>query len=244
MDAETVEKTSTKALAPPYLSWKTFSGYLKSLAQGIPDPIDPSGMLTLNGSNRRLVMNALRYLKLVDGKDYKAKELQPLVEAMAKEDANQKKTSLRAMLEKAYPFLFQGFDLGTSTPAAFGKKFSEAGLGGQTVAKGEAFFIEAAKEAGVTISPYILGSRKKGPKPGSGPSIPRIKKKSPELNLGSGEHGEGGGSETDVRGVMAGTLASKFPDFDPTWSQDAQEAWFKMYGRLLSLVEPDADAEE
>jgi DNA-binding CsgD family transcriptional regulator len=32
------------------------------------------------------------------------------------------------------------------------------------------------------------------------------------------------------------TLVNKFPNFDPTWQQDAQSAWLSMFGRLLDLL--------
>jgi hypothetical protein len=247
MVTETSTKTTstTKQLVPPYLSWVTFSGFLKSLNQGIPDPMDTSVMYSLNGSNRGLVMNALRYLKLIDENNHPTKDFQPLVDAMVKNDAEQKQTLLENQLKKAYPFLFgQGFDLKTSSANVFSQKFRDAGLSGETIRKGEAFFLEAAKEAKISISTYILGARKKGPKGGSSNTISKLRTKKMKKSVDGEEGQEQTEQEVDVRGIMLETLASKFPDFDPTWSPEAQAAWFEMYSRLLNLVQPETDAND
>jgi len=235
MDNQVPAKQSTKAQVPPYMSWKTFIGFIRSLSQVVPDPIDTSSMLYMNGNNRSWTMGALRYLKLVTSDNHPESILRNLVDATTKKDQAEYQAILRGILEKSYTLLFQpGYDLETATPATFSQKFKDAGLGGDTSRKGENFFLEAAREAGITISPYILGARKKGPKAGSISTTSKSRKKGNVSKIIQ----DGG-----TQGVMLNTLASKFPEFDPNWSPEAQEAWFEMYGRLLNLAEGRDDNE-
>jgi hypothetical protein len=229
MDNQVPVKQSTKTQVPPYMSWKTLVGFIGSLSQGIPDPIDTSSMLYLNGNNRSWTMGALRYLRLITSDNHPESALRNLVAAVAKKDQTEYQSILRNLLDKSYAFIFEpGYDLTTATPATFTQKFKEAGLSGETIRKGENFFLEAAKDAGITISPYVLGARKKGPKVASVSIASKSRKKS---NVNKVVQDSG------TQGVMLNTLASKFPEFDPNWSPDAQEAWFVMYGRLLNLAE-------
>ncbi|SRR6266498_679707 len=247
MVTETATKppSTAKQLVPPYLSWVTLSNLFKQLNQGIPDPMDTSVMIGLNGSNRGLAMNALRYLKLIDDNNHPTKDFQPLVDAIVKNDAEQKQTLLANQLKKAYPYLFEsGYDLKTSSANVFSQKFRDAGLNGETIPKGERFFLEAAKEAKLPVSTYILNARKKGPKGGSVNTISKLRRKTTKKNVDGGEGQVITEQEVDVKSVMLETLASKFPDFDPTWSPEAQAAWFQMYSRLLNLVQPEADEDE
>jgi hypothetical protein len=229
MDDQISAKPSTKNPVPPYMSWKTLIGFIGSLSQGIPDPIDTSSMLSLNGNNRSWTMGALRYLRLVTSDNHPESVLRSLVVAISKKDQAEYKTILSGLLKESYTFLFQpGYDLTTATPATFTQRFTNAGLSGETVRKGENFFIEAAKEAGITISPYVLQARKRGPRAISGSTASKSRKKGNVNKVVKNSR---------TQDVMLNTLASRFPDFDPNWSPEAQEAWFEMYSRLLNLAE-------
>lgn len=232
MDNQNTTKEAEKKAVPPYMSWMTFIGYIKSLSQGIPDPIDTSSMLSLNGNNRSWTMGALRFFNLIDKTNRPETSLRNLVDAINSGNETTYQSTLQNLLKSSYTFLFQqGYDLTTSSPAAFSQKFRDAGLSGDTCRKGEVFFLEAAKEAGISISIYIIGARKKGPKAISGGTGSKPRKKIP------GGDKRFTGHEDGNQNIMLNTLASKFPEFDPNWSPDAQEAWFSMYGRLLELTD-------
>jgi hypothetical protein len=165
-----MEKSEKKVLAPPYLSWKTFSGFIKSFDQGLPPRIDRSAMSRLSGQNQNQMQNALVYLKLTkaDGKP------EPLLEKIADSSVPEKQAEyqehLKTMLKGAYPFLFDGtgdFVLDRSTSAQLDERFRAVGVSGDTVMKCEAFFIAAAQEAGIKLSNLILEAKKKGRKTGS-----------------------------------------------------------------------------
>jgi len=165
-----MEKSEKKVLAPPYLSWKTFSGFIKSFDQGLPPRIDRSAMSRLSGQNQNQMQNALIYLKLTKADGKPEPLLERIVESSVPEKQAEYQEHLRTMLKGAYPFLFDGtgdFILERSTSAQLDERFRAVGVSGDTVMKCEAFFIAAAQEAGIKLSNLILDAKKKGRKSGS-----------------------------------------------------------------------------
>jgi hypothetical protein len=160
-----MDKQEKKNLAPPYMSWKTFSGYIKSLYQTLPPRIDKSAMSRLNGSNQNIMMNALIYLKLIQNDGTPEKLLEDIVESSTPTSQNLYQGFLQEMLKGAYPFLFNGtnaFNIEKSTSQQFDEKFRTTGITGDTIQKSETFFIAAAQEAGIKLSPHILDAKKRG----------------------------------------------------------------------------------
>jgi len=163
-------KSNPKKLSPPYISWKTFINYLESMRQAIPPRIDKSMMTRLSGINQSLMMSTLLYLGLIDKDGILSTALTQLIENSAPEKRAEFKTTLNKVLQSSYYFLFDttgAFDLATSSSGDLDKKFEAQGISGQTVGKCEAFFITAAKDAGIKLSPYILEVRRRGPKGGT-----------------------------------------------------------------------------
>jgi hypothetical protein len=161
------ETDKVKKLAPPYLSWKTFIGFVKSFDQGLPPRIDKSAMSRLSGGNQNQVSNALTYLNLVKADGRPEPLLEQIIDSLSPERKAEYQDHLKTMLKNAYSFLFDGtdnFDLARSTSAQFDEKFRAEGVTGETVQKCEAFFIAAAQEAVIPISRLILDAKKKGPK--------------------------------------------------------------------------------
>ncbi len=157
-----------KSPAVPYVSWKTFVNYLQSLQQSIPNRIDTSGMLTLSGSNRTLVMAALKFFMLIDESGKPQETLEPLVNSYTTATMGEFQKKLRQLLEKHYPPLFvSGFDLKTATPSHFSEQFGKMEIAGDTGRKAQTFFLEAAKATGISISSTILATRGKGKRIGS-----------------------------------------------------------------------------
>ncbi len=232
-EKEMENKTTQKVGVPPYMSWKTFVTYLQSLRQNMPPVIDTSGMIQLSGSNRRFIMNALRFLKLIDDRNQPKDNLRALAETSIPNKQTEYQQHLQNVLEEAYYFLFgqEPFDLKTSTPAAFSAKFKREKLSGDTIRKSEKFFLDAAKDADITISPLILQAKKKGPK-SSAPRNLRQKSRATINNILP---------DADPRSVILESLADKFPEFDPSWDTEAQKAWFDMYSRLLNIVDEDKE---
>jgi len=166
---------------PPYLPYRTFKGYLDGLKMsGIPAKIDRSILRNRSGTEQAMLINTLQYLGLIrtDGTPTEA-----LVDLVG-EEGEERQKRLRTVLMLRYPLLFDNaaFNLRTATPAMIQGLFHEIGVTGDTVRKAVAFFLAAAAEAGVEVSPYLKvraprgasQRRKRGAAPnGNGEDTPR-----------------------------------------------------------------------
>jgi hypothetical protein len=108
-----------------------------------------------------------------------------------------------------------------------------------TARKAIAFFLEAAKEAGIKTSPYfkktgvqVRGVRKPvaNSRSNTKPTeTARVKTTPPEKSANSGGSG-GNGVESMDRAQL---LLSKFPSFDPAWPDDVKSKWFDAFDKLM-----------
>ena len=232
-----------KSPSPPYLSWMTISNYFRSLYQAIPTIIDTSGMYRMSGSNRNLVLNALKYLTLID-KDGKPKdELKQLVEYSTEPEHRDKyQQILKQVLQTSYPMFFNGFNLSTAYPNSFSEKFKNAGLSGETVRKAEKFFLDAAKDAGLTISPHILGARKRGPKRSSSTSAKPKEPKSTKKKEAGEEQSQSILHTSPDLGIYSKWYETLKPAFDklppydkPNWTKEERDKWITATTAILDL---------
>jgi hypothetical protein len=246
-----MEQVEKKVLAPPYLSWKTFSGFIKSFNQGLPPRLDRSAMSRLSGQNQNQMQNALIYLKLTKADGKPEPLLEKIVESSIPEKQAEYQDHLKTMLKGAYPFLFDGtgdFVLDRSTSAHLDERFRAVGISGETVLKSEAFFLAAAQEAGIKISGHILDAKKKGRKVGS--PVTARKQTPPSSRLGdnplAGNGSSGGtGMQIDLpRWYETFKPAfDKLPDFDdPHWTSAARDKWLNLVKALAdAFVEVDSE---
>lgn len=243
----------TKKISPPYISWITFSSYLSSLPKAIPPRIDKTTMTRLSGLNQTLVMSTLTYLDLINKDGIPSQSLINLVEYSAPEKQHDYQITLKNVLEKSYSFLFDetsNFDLGRSSAGDFDKKFEEQGISGQTIRKCGAFFISAAKAAGITLSPYITDIKRRGPKKGS---TPKTKSTKTEKGLSSGFSG-GVPNKDNKNSVILPkwyenfkAVFEKLPDANknPHWTKAERDRWIVALSALLDLyIEIDEGGNE
>ncbi len=241
-----MDKTKKKS-APPYMSWLTLSNYLASFQQGVPPKIDKSGMITMSGTNRTYTMSALKYLGLIDASGKPESALEELASLSTPGRQAEYQQKLSGILKTAYSYLFDNdatFNLATSTAGHFSEKFKDQGVAGDTVRKSGAFFLGAAKDAGITVSKLILDARKRGRKAGSlsKPKPRKQKKASKKPGETSVQTGEVANEASERHNLILEKLAASFPEFDPNWDSEAQKAWFEMYGRLLNIAD-DAETD-
>ncbi len=166
-----------KLESPPYASNVTFNNFIKGLREaGVPSRIDKHVLGKLSGSAQSALTSALKWLSLIDEAGVPTEKLESLVTA----DEKQYSQALRKVLEDAYSFLVDGsIDLQKGTGSQLEGKFREYGIQGSTVAKCMAFFILAAKDAGIALGPYMKAprisnsnaSRKRAKKPALGAII-------------------------------------------------------------------------
>lgn len=148
------EKTTDKRLssAPPYIAYKTFRNFVDSLRITMPGRIDRSVMHTMSGGAQGQMMHALRTMDLVSQHGIPTEAFKKLVSA----EADERKKALAVALHIGYPFLFSdSVNLATATGKQLLEQFAGVGLTGDTVRRSVSFFLAAAKDAGITLSPYF-----------------------------------------------------------------------------------------
>ena len=180
---------------PPYIAYRTFSNFLRELrARGLPARIDRSVMAHKSGTVQSQLLLALRYLGLIKESGQPTQRLKRLLES----DHPERRAVLHEALEASYSFVFSpGFGLETATSHQAEELFERTGASGETVRRCLSFFLAAAKESGISVSPYIKphqrrksGSRKRVPvntgPTKSVPSSPAVESEAKKIRLKSG----------------------------------------------------------
>lgn len=229
MAQESITESKTAA---PYIAYQTIKSFVAPLKEHvIPGQIDRSLMRNFSGAVQTQLMTALRFLQLIDHKQSPTDLLKGLVEAYESEKWS---SAMAEVLRVAYSELF-ALPLKTVTPSQFNEAFKKAyPCEGETLRKGVTFFLNAARDAEIELSPFLT----KGAKPRNGIVLRRRTKtgrrsetREEALNLASGEQ------STDKRTAtpISAQLLAKFPDFDPAWPDDLKAKWFEGYEKLLKI---------
>jgi hypothetical protein len=212
---------------PPYVPYRSFRNFIETLKQGIPARIDRSVMSTMSGALQSQLTVALRYLGLTSEAGHPSSMLAALVNS----EGAQRATAMRTMLQTAYPYLFQSFDLKSATPRMLEERFAEQGASGGTLDKCMMFFLAAAKEAAIDLSPHLKTSRgPRGPRTRTVSRIARMPALVDESETINGDAGEMPWKQM---------LLSKFPSFDPSWSAEVQAKWFDAFDKLMKQSESE-----
>lgn len=222
-----MEKSGQEPQAtPPYVSYKTLANFLRGLSSAaIPSRIDKSVMTSMSGGVQVQVMQALKYLKLIQPNGTPTEKLPALV----KSEGAEHQRILREVLVAAYPFLSdESIRLENATMHQLEEAFKPL-ASGDTARKCLTFFIPAAKAAGIQLSAYIRepGKRSSNGRQRARPksATPRTATENPEVN-----------SHIDkTPGTMGWheLLLSKFPSFDPSWPDDVKTKWFASFEQLM-----------
>ncbi len=215
---------------PPYVSYRTFYNFLERLEQHIPSRIDRSywGDL-LSGSTGIQLMSALRFLNLIDANGKPTEQLKPLVAAKG----DLRTPLLRKITNESYDFVCSSpLDLGNATYAELREVFHDTfRLTDDVSRKCVKFFIALAKDSGMTLSPFItkgirsthttsgikIVSKKAGIRTSRNAIIPQEEDEIPNTNS------------------YIHLLLSKFPNFDPSWSDEIKLKWFADFDELLKM---------
>lgn len=194
-----------KPEAPPYVTNATFTNFIKGLREtGIPSRIDKSVLSKLSGSSQSALVAGLKWLDLIDAAGVPTAKLQALVDA----EGPKYSQALRSVLEGSYAFMTDGsIDLAKGTGSQLEAKFREYGPTGSTVSKCMAFFIVAARDAGVQLGPHI-----KAPKTQSNGNTKKRVKKPAQAADNSGDEGDDGGDVLDgIPDSMSGFVKIPIP---------------------------------
>ncbi|MBI4220543.1 MAG: DUF5343 domain-containing protein [Chloroflexi bacterium] len=210
------------SVIPPYVPYRTFRNFLEILLkEGIPARIDRSVWgERVSGSNGIQVMTALKVLGLIDQEGRPSPDLEKLV----KLEGDARRKVLRAILERTYSPVVS-LDLPRATRAQLRDVFKTFGTNEAVLAKCERFFVQAAQDAGMEMSPYVLERRRGGRRqpstrsrtmPQPTPAIPPRPAANP----------------ADQQRTIAAMILDKYPPFDPGWEPSVQEKWFEGITRL------------
>lgn len=145
------QKIEARKKTAPYLPFRTFLGSLDTFAQGLPTILDRTIWRSQAGVTQGLIMNAYRFLGLVDAEDVPTDALDAMVR-----QTEQRPQVLRGLLEATYGKEF-GTDFSTTTPKLLEDQFVESyAVTGATKQKAITFFLKAARFANITLSPFLL----------------------------------------------------------------------------------------
>lgn len=223
---------SESQFQPPYMSWATFEGILDQLkSAGLPDVIDRSVLSGKSGGDQSQFLRACRNFGLIDEETDQPTELmRTLVHAEDRSDA------LGGILRKAYGPVVS---LGTgATQAMLEEKFRDYGIDGDTVRKAIAFYLNAAKQTDIELSPRFKSTR-----PGQGGRRTRRTVKKPN----GASNGAAEQAPPPAPAPHAGlhpaitTLVKELPAFSesgekPAFSTAQRKAWFAYAEATFNLI--------
>lgn len=147
-----------KSMSPPYATYGSFTNFINKLREtGIPSRIDPSVFGNASGSVSYSIIAALKYLNLIDDDGNPTQKFVALVNA----SDDERPPILNEVIQAGYPSLFSGaINLKKATAGQFDDHMrKEYDVKGSTVDKIAAFFIGAAKQAGIELSPHLLARK-------------------------------------------------------------------------------------
>lgn len=169
-----------KMLKPPYTSYRSFQNLISELReyvrthQMVPAVIDRSLLSKRSGSEQSALIAALKWFELITDNGTPTQLLHDYVET----DESKSAPILKAMVEKSYSLITDGkFDLRRATTNQMAEQFRQYDISGSTLYKCIGFFLAAAKEAGIPVSPLVKApvassssGAKRKPKPVAAPT--------------------------------------------------------------------------
>lgn len=145
---------------PPYVSYKTFKGLLEHFAEGgVPGKFDRTFWGTkYNGAVGTTLRGALAFFGMIDANDH----LSPAVQVVSTSDENEFKAHMSRMIKESYKPLFEGgFDLQRATTGQLREKFESVYGTKSTTEKAVTFFLHAAKDVEIGLSPFFRTRQKR-----------------------------------------------------------------------------------
>jgi hypothetical protein len=192
----------------------------------------------MSGSGQSALIGALEFLKLIDA----GGKPEPVLEELVKLEGAQYSAKLKELLLTSYGFLFTDMDLKRATGSQVHEAFRKQNVQGSTAQKAIAFFLAAAKDAGIEVSRHV--------KP---PSVVRstTQKRSGQTGKNrvvvddedeeeEGNNGGGGGIGADVHPALAGILMQLPPPGEALSSKD-RKRFLNAFEAVLTLVYPNED---
>ncbi len=221
---------SDKMSPLPRVSYRSFWNFIDSLQQGIPARIDRSYWgERWSGSTGSQLMKAFHFLGLIDSNNMPTDRLKQLVSARGA----QRTETLRQMTVESFDFLLGAVDYQTATYAQIEELLhSTYHLSSQNSSKCIKFFVRLASDAGIPLSPFLIrhskvkhagiGLKKTARRADTRSNMDRTILHSDDL--------------ITTKMLWDKLLLSKFPTFDPSWTDEVKLKWFDAFDSLLKRV--------
>lgn len=151
-----MDESNGTGFKPPYLSFQTFWSFLHELAaKPLPPQIDRSMLDKKSGTDQANLLAALKAFGLVDGAHAVLPPLQDLVNA---DDAGRKQLLMGLIQSHYADQVIVSSQNGTEKQLleSFEKSF---GITGDTRRKAATFFLHAARQTGMELSPHFPATR-------------------------------------------------------------------------------------
>jgi hypothetical protein len=228
-----------KTLTPAYIAYKSFLRFINGLREGhLPSRIDRSLLGGMSGSGQSALIGALEFLGLIDA----GGKPEPALEALVTLEGAKFNEKLKELLTAAYGFLFQDMELKRATGSQVHEAFRNQNVQGSTAQKAIAFFLAAAKDAGIEVSrhvkpPSLIRSTapKRNTQAGKGRAAVDEEEEEEE-----GDSGSSGGIGADVHPALAGILMQLPPPGEALSSKD-RKRFLNAFEAVLTLVYPNED---
>jgi Family of unknown function (DUF5343) len=230
-----------KALAAPYTAYQSVRSVVGTHKEhGVPGRIDRTMLKNFSGAVGSQVLTAFRFLRLIDDAGHPLPIYRALVDAHGTETW---KEELTKVLHQAYAPLFE-HDLKTASPGQFTEYFRRAYPSeGETLRKGTTFFLNAARDAGIAMSPYITSGMKQrtggatGRRRATRANNRAAAAQQPESINGAAQNAGNVRAAANGSADLTGQLVGKFPAFDPAWDDTIKAKWFEGFRQLVDVVE-------
>ena len=235
----TMEDAGKKSATPPYVAYKTLSNFLDRFKQGLPGRIDRGLMGSMSGAAQSQVTTALRYLGMISDNNIP----NPIMRRYVNGEESDRRAALREMLERSYPFLFNHeFDIATATAHMLRDNFTEnTSATGETISRCIAFFKDAAVDAGIEVSPYIM---QRSARSSAGGSKRKVAAKKAQSALQQSPAQEGSqipraASFVAQSSLLLMGLFQRLPVPGNRWSREEREQWIQTLQNVLVMEYPE-----
>ncbi|MCX5998115.1 MAG: hypothetical protein NTU41_00575, partial [Chloroflexi bacterium] len=138
----------------------------------------------------------------------------------------------------AYRPILGNVDLAHATLGQVQECFRKCGADNNVGHKCLSFFLALAKDAGIALSPSLLGRSRVGAVQKTSTPVFSTRKRRVAPGQSGRQPSRTGITESD-------SLVGKLPEFDPNWPKDVRDDWFESLHKLMMLMHkfPSFDAQ-
>src|SRR5271169_57255 len=224
--------TNSKTL-PPYVSYRTFWNFMDGLQSVLPARIDRSFWGDkLSGSSGGQLIASLKYLKMIDGNGVPTLRLKQIV----LNKGSQRTNLLKQLTQEAYPFFMTELDPSNATYSQMEEKLKEHfQIAPDVGRKCIKFYIGLAEDGGIALSPFVTRKSKAIRTSTPGRKVKRISSRAndpavdPVPDPSPQPHEQLTFPPSPAVQPLGQMLMSKFPDFDPLWTDEVKLRWFQAF---------------